>query len=371
MIAHYVEIESREAWEELLVLRGTLRHYAFQAIRFDERATACKFQDCLFFGCRIPDAMREVIDESCYVFPAIPRPFRVFPPTLYDADSLYMGYDPTDERTFESCYDTRVYRHYIESGKQAQCISETLTRALHDHSISRALHDLLSRYDERRAVAIMGGHALLRTDHNYLKIARISKHLAEAGCLMMSGGGPGAMEATHLGAWFAGRSDEELSMAVEELAEAPSFRDVGWLASAFRVRRRYPRLTEVESVGIPTWFYGHEPATPFATHIAKYFDNSIREDGLLALAKGGVIYTPGSAGTMQEIFQDAAQNHYTTFGFSSPMIFFDSDYWRCTIPAYPLLDTLQERGRYKNLQLALTDDEEYVVEQILAFVEAE
>jgi predicted Rossmann-fold nucleotide-binding protein len=63
--------------------------------------------------------------------------------------------------------------------------------------------------------------------------------------------------------------------------------------------------------------------TPFATHIAKYFANSVREEGLLAIAKGGVIFTPGSAGTMQEIFQDLAQNHYQSFGVSSPMVFMD------------------------------------------------
>ena len=41
------------------------------------------------------------------------------------------------------------------------------------------------------------------------------------------------------------------------------------------------------------------------------------------IAKGGVIYSPGSAGTMQEIFQYAAQNHYRAFGYESPMVFLD------------------------------------------------
>ncbi|MDO5488101.1 MAG: hypothetical protein Q4F42_06430, partial [Rikenellaceae bacterium] len=98
-----------------------------------------------------------------------------------------------------------------------------------------------------------------------------------------------------------------------------------------------------------------EPATPFASHIAKYFDNSIREDGLLAIAKGGVIYSPGSAGTMQEVFQDAAQNHYKTFGFSSPMVFLGREHWTQRIPVYPLLEQLQAEGRYKNLLLSIAD----------------
>ena len=162
-----------------------------------------------------------------------------------------------------------------------------------------------------------------RTDSHYASIARISKQLTERGKIMISGGGPGAMEATHLGAWMAGRSMEELDSALALLAEAPQFSDEHWLDCAFLVRQNWPQEQGFVSLGIPTWLYGHEPSTPLATHIAKYFDNSIREDGILTIAKGGIIYTPGSAGTLQEIFQDAVQNHYLSFGYASPMIFMD------------------------------------------------
>lgn len=364
----YIEIDSREEFLRQVLPGREFRHYAFQAIRFGEESSQCRFTDCLFFGCRIPDAMRPMLGAECYEFPEIRRPYKVFPPKLYDADSLYSGYDPTDERTFESCYDSRVYRHYISSGRTPSCISESFTRSLHDHAISNALHELLASYPERRSVAIMGGHSLSRADQTYYTVARIAKRLAEKGCLMMSGGGPGAMEATHLGAWFAGRSEDELHEAVAILAESPTFRDAGWLSSAFRIRRRYPRLRDIPSIGIPTWFYGHEPATPFATHIAKYFENSIREDGLLALAKGGIIYAEGSAGTMQEIFQEAAQNHYETFGFSSPMIFLGEKYWSEMIPVYPMLRVLLDRGRYRNLHLGLSDDVDWIVDEIMRFV---
>ena len=77
------------------------------------------------------------------------------------------------------------------------------------------------------------------------------------------------------------------------------------------------------SLSIPTWFYGHEPSNPFATHIAKYFSNSEREDGLLAVATAGIVFVPGGPGTLQEVFQDAAQNAYETYGRSSPMVFLD------------------------------------------------
>jgi predicted Rossmann-fold nucleotide-binding protein len=129
---------------------------------------------------------------------------------------------------------------------------------------------------------------------------------------------------------------------------------------------RYPQAT-YHSLGVPTWLYGHEPATPFATHIAKYFENAIREDGILTIAKGGIIYTPGSAGTMQEIFQDAVQNHYLSFGYASPMIFLDTNYWTHEMPVYPLLEQLTAQGKYRNLLLTLSDAEDDIITAIQNF----
>ena len=134
------------------------------------------------------------------------------------------------------------------------------------------------------------------------------------------------MEATHLGAWMAGKTEDDLADALSILRVAPTFRDPGWLKTAFEVRKKYPQEM-YRSLGIPTWFYGHEPSTPLATDIAKYFMNSVREDILLTISKGGIIYSPGSAGTMQEIFQDAAQNHYESFGYASPMVFFGKEFF--------------------------------------------
>ena len=214
----------------------------------------------------------------------------------------------------------------------------------------------------------MGGHGLLRTDPAYHKVAAISKHLTEAGYLMVSGGGPGAMEATHLGAWMAGYSDKEMAHAISILSQAPSYKDELWLDTAFRVRNQYPNASHI-SLGVPTWLYGHEPATPFATHIAKYFENAIREDGILTIAKGGIIYSPGSAGTMQEIFQDAVQNHYLSFGYASPMVFLDSIFWTEEIPVYPMLQQLSAQGKYRNLLLTITDNEIEVIATIRQFSE--
>ena len=302
-------------------------------------------------------------------------PYDVTRHSLYCAADLYQGYNPDRPETFQTCYDTRVYQHFLTEGKQMTGVAESLARTLHDNGVHTALNEFLLQHDPLRCVGIMGGHALLRTDPMYREIMLISKRLTELGFLMLSGGGPGAMEATHLGAWLAGRNQEEADAALQMLLPHPSFHDEGWLASAFHVMKRYPqqRLSsdnyKFESLGIPTWLYGHEPSTPFATHIAKFFENSIREDSILTLAYGGLIYAPGSAGTMQEIFQEAVQNHYLSFGFSSPMIFLGSHFWTEEMPAYHLLQYLSKTGMYKNLLLTLSDNSEEIISTLLEFQE--
>ena len=351
---------------------GRIDHYVFQYINFNQApqyvAARHRFTDCCFFGCDIPAKMEDEIGSSCLVFPRMGMTYNVFRSHLYNGDSLYAGYDPENEDTFSSCFDQRVYSEYIQQGKQTGNIKETLARSLHDHAIADAMGDFLSRFEERQVVAVMGGHALKRTDESFKKVAYISKVLSEKGKLMASGGGPGAMEATHFGAWMAGRKMEEFEDALEMISIAPTFRDPGWLKSAFEVRKKYPQ-EKYRSLGIPTWFYGHEPATPFATDIAKYFMNSVREDILLSAAKGGIIYSPGSAGTLQEIFQDAAQNHYQSLGYPSPMVFLGEDYYSRDVPVYPMLENLLSKGFYNSLLLSITDDADEAISNIMSFTE--
>ena len=56
---------------------------------------------------------------------------------------------------------------------------------------------------------------------------------------------------------------------------------------------------------------------------------------LLAHAQSGIVYVKGGAGTVQEIFQDAAQNYYTSFKYFSPMVFFSLDPQQWTSPSGP------------------------------------
>lgn len=366
---HYREITSLDELRDMLITHERIERCAFQDMDFSELTEephTARYFDCLFMGCTFSKPMRIQIDRSCLIFSHIDVPYNCFRNEMYTAESLYDKYAIGNPESYRECYDHKVYEHYLNMGKTATDIKETLARTLHDHSISDALHDFLSQWDERHVVGIMGGHGLLRTDPSYRKVVLISKRLTEEGYLMVSGGGPGAMEATHLGAWMAGRTMKEVDDAIGILAQAPSFEDAMWLDTAMRVRTHYP-TTQYVSLGVPTWLYGHEPATPFATHIAKYFENAIREDGILTIAKGGIVYSPGSAGTMQEIFQDAVQNHYLSFGYASPMIFLGTSYWTSDIPVYPMLQHLTATGKYRNLLLSLVDDEQEIVKTIKNF----
>lgn len=366
------QIESIEAFEAQLQ-HSRWRHIAVQGLDLSTYTQAIQnilFEDCVFLGCELePEADYYLLHHDVALFPKLKVPYEMYRNKLYSQEDLYANFDWHKPKSYTACLDYKVYRHFLETGKgQASSIHETLARRLHDHAITDALTGFLSKLeDEREVVAIMGGHGMLRGAEDYNKVARIAKALCEEGYLLISGGGPGAMEATHLGAWLADRPQADLDSAIEILAQAPSYKDKLWLAKAFQVIERFPRITKYDSLGIPTWLYGHEPPTPFASLIAKYFANSVREEGLLAIAKGGVIFAPGSAGTIQEVFQDACQNHYLSFGLSSPMVFLNTSYWTKERPVYPLLQQMVQENKYLNLLLSIYDEEQEVLAEIRRF----
>jgi predicted Rossmann-fold nucleotide-binding protein len=295
-----------------------------------------------FLGCRFaPGAADRVEAAGALVLPAIGGvPVDVYRGGLYTPDELY------DATPYAASRDAAAYAWSHEDRGQ----DATLARALHDHAID---HALLAWTSERRLVGVMGGHALVRGEATYADAVRLGAGLGR-GLTVATGGGPGAMEAANLGAWLAEQPPEALDEAVALLAAAPSYHPSvdAWVTAARAVRDRFGEGRE--SLSIPTWHYGHEPANLFATAIAKYFRNSTREAILLEVCVAGIVFLPGAGGTVQEIFQDACENYYADESSVAPMVLVGREHWTETFPAWPLLQRLA-RGRAMETLVHLVD----------------
>lgn len=364
-----IELDTVEAFDRHVADVGSLRTVAVQGLDLCDRTDELLRLDvdgAVFLGCVVEPPVQRRLIERATVFPRFPDlPFRAFRSTLYRPEDLFAEYVVGSPDSYETALDTRIHRWYRRA-VEAHSVVDLLAQRVHDHAIDDALEHLLAGGRRERVVAVMGGHSMGRDETAYRDVARLTRSLTRAGYLCASGGGPGAMEATNLGAWLAPHPDDALDAALEILATAPHYEPVtGWLDTAFVVRERFPApLGAPDSLGIPTWHYGHEPPNVFASCIAKYFANSIREEGLLAIALAGVVFAPGSAGTIQEIFQDAAQNHYESFGVASPMVFLGTEYWTETKPVYPLVRRLAHGHAYADL-LAIEDDVDAIVARLV------
>jgi len=364
------EIESVQAFRQQMAEAGTLEGAVVQGVDLrSETETLLSLSTCraVFLGCRMERrALDHVYRSGATVFPVMAHlPYRPYRPSLYTPDELLEGWRPGEAGSLgRDTTDAAIYRHYhrLRSQGKPLPVLETLAQRLHDHSVDDALVDLLNAPGRpRKVVAIMGGHAMERGSAEYRTVAVVARSLTRLGYFVSTGGGPGAMEAGNLGAWLGPHADGKLDLALTSLSRAPRYTDLGFLEIAFEVRKGAPGGGE--SLAIPTWYYGHEPTNVFATHVAKYFANSLREEGLLATATYGVIFAPGSAGTIQEAFMNAAQNHYGTLGAISPMVFLGEEYWTTTRPVLPLLAALSEGRPYAPL-LAACDDANSVVDFI-------
>lgn len=321
----------------------------------------------VFMGCHFPDGLDEqnLRRRGATIMPRFSElPYNPYRSELYSREELMRGWLPGDDNSV----DKEIYDHFHSKGGNAPDILEAMTQRLHDHAVDDALRDLLEgrveKDGKKKVVAIMGGHGTPRTDPYFKKVAYISRLLTRAGYFIASGGGPGIMEAANLGAWMANAEDEGLDTALQILGRSPVYTDLGYMERAQEVIDLHPLGSS--SLAVPTWFYGHEPTNFFSRHVAKYFSNSIREDGLLAIATYGIIYAPGSAGTTQEIFMDATQNHYGTFEWISPMIFLGKKRYTEDTMLYACISQLAQGKKYGDMLLC-TDDEEEVFAAIESY----
>jgi predicted Rossmann-fold nucleotide-binding protein len=327
----------------------------------DDLLLRTRLDGALLLGCRLTPTTRARADAAgALLFPDIPGlPYRVYRSTLYTPAELFDGFDAARPASYADTLDARVYAYVRQCGTHPEPLP-ALAQRLHDHSITEALNEVLAV--SPHPVAVMGGHDLPRHSPGYANAVALGQALGASatGFTVLTGGGPGAMEAVPLGVRLAGTDPAE---ALRVLSTAPRFgtgsstvdnEAVGtWLAAGLSLD--LPSFPIPRTIGIPTWFYGHEPPNAGCELHAKYFANSVREDGLLNVATGGVIYTPGSAGTVQEVFQDYTKNHYGSLGPAAPMVFLGKDFWANEVPVAPLVQQLA-RGRPNERWLLVTDD---------------
>ncbi len=351
------EIESLAAFDALLAGGSrSLRRCHLQSVDLRERAAelaVIRVAGAVFLGCRFvatgPGSEADVESRGGLVFPAVPDlPFDPYRPALYSPADLYAGL----ENGYAGTPDARAYAW----SRGPRTVDRTLAAALHDHAVDDALAELAA---DRHLVGVLGGHALRRDEPAYRSATLLGRDLSRH-FTVASGGGPGAMEAANLGAWLGKVDDAGVDEALEHLAGAADFHDGidAWAAAGFEVRTRWP--DGGESVGIPTWFYGHEPPNVFATAIAKYFSNALREEVLLRICRSGLVFLPGAAGTVQEIFQAACENYYAEAAQVFPMVLVGREHWTRVLPVAELLVTLG-RDRPFGASLHLVDGPEEVL----------
>lgn len=362
-------IRSKEQWVDVVNETKDLCGKVVQNIDFrdsDVDWEQLNTEGTIFLGCDFDkENAINLISNGAFVYPKFrDLPYNPHRAKLYDWHELLAAAVQEPKKSI----DLKIYEHFLET-KYNPPLEEAMAQRIHDYSVDVALRNIVQHdangMTQKKIVGFMGGHSTRRGSEYYIKVALAARRLAEKGFFIATGGGPGIMEAANLGAYFGKYRDEELLDAIEILSElqfdSDESRDYfasNYVHQAILVLEKYPFGSE--NLAIPTWFYGHEPTNLFASSIAKYFSNSIREDTLLAICLYGIVYAPGSAGTTQEIFQEAAQNHYGTFGYYSPMIFLGKKRYVEDTALYSVLHQLAEGMSYKEL-LYLTDDPDLVV----------
>jgi predicted Rossmann-fold nucleotide-binding protein len=365
------EIENLAALDTVLGRNQPLRNSRFQDLDLTGHEALLlarrDYDGAIVLGGRLTPALdAHLRAHGALIFPTDSSvPVNAYRASLYQPHELYDG---LREHGYASTPDARAY-WWAKEGHDRHDAYVTLLRAIHDDSMSDALTEALG---DAPVVGVMGGHSLGRDTEGFAVAAALGHALAGAGVIVATGGGPGAMEAANLGAFAT--DHDGLDEALDALRAVPGFAGdatawAGVALDAYDILA--PRSsTQVRSVGIPTWFYGHEPPNVFCTGIAKYFSNAVREDGLLARCTAGVVVLEGAAGTVQEVFQAATRLYYPGDpGENDPplphLVLVGRRHWTEVIPVWPTLRALAS-GRRMERYLHLADDPAEAVDLVVS-----
>ena len=173
---------------------------------------------------------------------------------------------------------------------------------------------------DRPAITVFGSARIHQDDPVYDEARDVGRRLADAGFAVVTGGGPGVMEAANRGA-----------------------RDAGGLSVGFNIELPHEQF-----------------ANPYLDISLTFKHFYARKTMFVKAAEGFVIF-PGGFGTLDELFE-ALTLIQTGKVLHFPVVLFDSEYWR------PLLDWIRDRlladGMISAEDLELlevTDDPERVV----------
>ncbi|KAH9253956.1 hypothetical protein BASA81_008080 [Batrachochytrium salamandrivorans] len=250
-----------------------------------------------------------------------------------------------------------------EIATQEHTLAVEQQRLQHDANLLWQARKLLGG---RKVCGFMGGHRrVMRGSKEFATCAKLALLLAQSDCVILQGGGPGAMEAAALGAYFSqfDLGNDKLDLALDILALAPDFTDQkNWLAQANEVLNKFPSTSnKLLSLGVPTWVYGHEPSNLFSTQLCKCFNNALREEFLTKECNHTVYFFPGSMGTFQEAFQVGCLVHYNLS--HTRLVFVGKEFWTKEIQLYPMLEdwaSKQGKGKWEpeNFLLSLQDEDQ-------------
>jgi uncharacterized protein (TIGR00730 family) len=177
-------------------------------------------------------------------------------------------------------------------------------------------------------VTVFGSARIAESSAGYAQAREVGRRLAEAGFAVVTGGGPGAMEAANRGA-----------------------KDAGGISVGFNIE-------------LP-----HEQAANTYLDIEYTFRHFYARKVCLVKASEGFVLMPGGFGTLDELFE-ALVLIQTGKVFHFPVVLFGSDHWRGLISWWN--DRLLGEGMIApdDLQLVgTTDSAEDTVETILACFE--